>query len=68
MNEVRGTLSIKVMVQYRKPGEHNKLVTWSKLVQIHVDRGVTLEQAQECLEQWKQVNPEVVGSFAAAMY
>jgi hypothetical protein len=66
--QVFGGLRIMVQVDYKRPGLGQELATWSKLVQIHVERYVTLEQAQEILTAWKERNPNCVGTFQAALF
>lgn len=67
MNEVRGTLRVVVQKEYRKPGDGPN-THWNKVVTIHTEHSVTLEQAQEILERWKKVNPDCMGSYQAALY
>lgn len=66
--EVRGTMCVKLQVQFRRPGPENDRSIWHKLVTIHTERGVTMDQATDILERWKEVNPDVVGEFGAALY
>jgi hypothetical protein len=63
-----GQLVVYVTMDYRKPGKHNAQSTWSKLVTIHTEHHVTVEQAHEALTEWKKVNQNVVGKFTAALY
>jgi hypothetical protein len=66
MDEVRGTVTIFTQVGYKKPGQEG--TTWHKVVMLYRDMHVTMEQAQETLDRWKQANPECVGEFRAALY
>jgi hypothetical protein len=61
-----GNMTVSMQVQFRKPGQDN--CTWHKLVMLHREQHVTVDQAKEILAKWKAVNPEVIGSFQMGLY
>lgn len=67
MDEARGTLTIVMPVQYKKPGHDG--CYWTKTVILHREMAVTVRQAQEILERWKTVNaPGCMGDFRMGMF
>jgi hypothetical protein len=65
--EVRGTVRIVTQVGFKRPGQPENC-TWHKTVQLHVEHSVTLEQAAEILDKWKQVNQDCMASFSCPLY
>jgi len=66
MNDERGQVTIMMQLAYRKPGVGNERTTWHKMVTVHTERNVTMAQAREIVEQWKNVNQEAIAEFRCA--